>query len=364
MKIKAAVVREKAGPFRIEELDLDEPREDEVLVRVVGCGICHTDLVARDQYQPAPLPAVFGHEGSGVVEKTGSRVTKVKPGDHVVLSYLSCGVCALCKQGLPTYCSDFLGCNFSAARSDGTPTMHKNGEVIHGVFFGQSSFATYALATERNVAKVRKDVPLEVLGPLGCGVQTGAGGVINALRPRAGSSIAIFGTGSVGVSAILGAVVCGCTPIIAVDINPERLRLAREFGATFAIDSDKTDPVEEILKITGTGVEYSLECVGIPKVLRQAVDALGRAGLCGLIGVAPMGSEVSLDMHSILNGRTVRGIVEGDSIPDIFIPQLIELYRQGRYPFDRMIKFYPLDQINRAVEDTEKGRVLKAVVRP
>jgi aryl-alcohol dehydrogenase len=364
MKIKAAVVREKSGPFRIEEVELDEPREDEVLVRVVGCGICHTDLVARDQQQPAPLPAVFGHEGSGVVEKVGARVKKVQPGDHVVLSYLSCGVCASCKKGAPTYCLDFLRSNFAAARGDGSPTMRKNEEAIHGHFFGQSSFATHALAMERNVVKVCRDVPLEILGPLGCGFQTGAGGVINALRPKAGSSIAVFGAGSVGMSAILGAVVCGCTPIIAVDVNPDRLKIAQGFGATHTINPDKANPVEEIQKITGTGVESSLECVGISKVLRQAVDALTPTGVCGLIGVAPVGTNVSLDMHSILNGRTVRGIVEGDSIPDIFIPQLTELYKQGRYPFDRMIKFYPLDQINQAAEDSEKGKVLKAVLRP
>ncbi len=364
MKIKAAVVREKSGPFRIEDIELDEPREDEVLVRMVGCGICHTDIVARDQNQPAPLPAVFGHEGSGVVEKVGARVSKVKPGDHVVLSYVSCGVCPACKKGTPTYCSDFLKVNFSAERADGSRTMHKNGETIHGVFFGQSSFATYALAFERNVVKVDKEVPLEILGPLGCGFQTGAGGVINALKPKAGSSIAVFGAGSVGMSAILAAIVTGCTPIIAVDVKPERLKIARNFGATHTINPEKTDPVAEIQSITGAGVNYSLECVGHANVLRPALESLATTGVCGLIGVAPVTMEVSFNMHSILNGRTVRGIVEGDSIPDIFIPQLVELYKQGRYPFDRMIQFYPLDQINQAVEDSEKGKVLKAVVRP
>jgi aryl-alcohol dehydrogenase len=364
MKIKAAVVREKSGPFKIEEIELDEPRDDEVLVHIVGSGICHTDLVGRDQYLPIPLPAVFGHEGSGVVEKVGARITKVKPGDHVVMSYLSCGTCFPCNNGAVSYCMNFFKCNFNGARTDGTPTMRKNGETIHGSFFSQSSFATYALAKERNVVKVRKDVPLEILGPLGCGIQTGAGGVIISLHPRAGSSIAVFGAGSVGQSAILGAVVCGCTTIVAVDINAERLKMAREFGATHTINANKTDPVQEIQKITGAGVEYSLECAGNAKVFRQAVDSLARIGVCGLIGVAPSGTEVSLDMEVILNGRTVRGIVEGDSVPDIFIPRLIELYKQGRFPFDRMINFYPFDQINKAVEDSEKGKVLKPVLRP
>lgn len=362
MKISAAVVREKSGPFLIEEIDLDEPRADEVLVRVVACGLCHTDLVARDQYLPVSFPGVFGHEGAGIVERVGGRVTKVQPGDHVAMSYSSCGVCPACKRGVPTHCSGFVPSNFFGTRPDGSTTMRSGGQAIHGSFFGQSTFASHALATERNVVKARTDVPLEMLGPLGCGIQTGAGGVINSLKARPGSSIAVFGAGSVGVSAIMAAVVCGCTTVIAVDINDGRLGAALRFGATHTVNGSETDPVEEIRKITG-GVDYSLECTGIPKVFRQAVDSLVIGGVCGLIGAAPLGTEVSLDMQCILNGRTVLGIVEGDSIPDIFIPQLIDLYRQGRFPFDKMITFYPFDQINQAAEDSERGEALKAVLR-
>jgi aryl-alcohol dehydrogenase len=363
MNIKAAVVREKAGPFKIENIELDEPRGDEVLVRIVASGLCHTDLVARDQYLPIPLPGVFGHEGSGIVEKVGTGVTKVRPGDHVVMSYLSCGTCVSCKEGTPSLCLDFLPSNFAGSRPDGSTTMKKNGEPIHASFFGQSSFASYALAVERNVVKVRNDVPLEILGPLGCGVQTGAGGVINSLHPPVGSSIAVFGVGSVGLSAVMAAYVSGCTTIIAVDIMADRLRMAREFGATHLIDPGTEDPVAEIRKITGGGVKYSLECTGIPQVFRQSVDALTMGGVCGLIGVAPAGVEVSLDMQNILNGRSIRGIVEGDSNADIFIPQLVELHMQGRFPFDRMITFYPFGRINEAAEDSEKGKTIKAVLR-
>jgi len=363
MKIKAAVVREKSGPFRIEEIDLDEPRNDEVLVRMVASGLCHTDLVARDQYLPVPLPAVLGHEGSGVVEKVGAGVKKVEPGDHVVMSYVSCGACQACKQGVPTHCPDFFPLNFNCTRADGSLTMRKGGEPIHGCLFGQSSFGTYALAMERNVVKVRKDVPLENLGPLGCGIQTGAGGVMNSLKVRPASSIAIFGSGSVGMSAIMAAVVSGCTTIIAVDINEERLKTARDVGATHTLHSGQSDPVREIREITGVGVDYSLECTGIPAVFRQAVDSIKIGGACGLIGAAPAGAEVNLDMQGILNGRTILGVVEGDSVPDVFIPQLIELYRQGRFPFDRMMTFYPFEQINAAAEDSEKGRAIKAVLR-
>ncbi|HVN97156.1 MAG TPA: NAD(P)-dependent alcohol dehydrogenase [Syntrophorhabdaceae bacterium] len=364
MKIKAAVVREKSGPFVIEDVELDDPRENEVLVRITGSGLCHTDLVARDQYLPFPLPAVLGHEGSGVVEKIGSRVQKVKAGDHVVLSYLSCGCCSSCLKGLPTYCLNFFPSNFMGSRLDGSATMKKKGKPIHGAFFGQSSFASHAIALERNVVKVKQDVSLDKLGPLGCGVQTGAGGVMNSLKAEAGSSIAIFGMGSVGLSAVLAAVVVGCTTIVAVDFNMTRLALAREFGATHIIDPRNGDPVEEIRTITGGGAKYSLECTGIPDVLSQALDCLTLTGVCGLIGVAPFGSRVSLDCQNILNGRAVRGIVEGDSIPDVFIPTLIDLYTQSRFPFDRMITFYNLDQINQAAEDSEKGKTLKAVLRP
>jgi len=363
MKITAAVVREKSGPFLLEELELDDPRENEVLVRVVACGVCHTDLVCRDQYYPVPLPCVFGHEGSGIVEKVGAKVKKVKPGDHVVASYLACGDCNPCKRGLPGYCHDFYLHNFSGGRGDGSQTMRKGDETIYGSFFGQSTFATYALAQEANTVKVPKDVPLEILGPLGCGIQTGAGGVINALRPTPGSTIAIFGAGAVGLSAVMAAAASGCTTIISVDVNPMRLELARSFGATHTVNGKEVDAVKAIQEITGGGVQYSLECIGVPAVLRQAVDCLTLTGVAGLIGAAPLGAEVKIDMNSILFGRTLRGIIEGDSVPDIFIQQLIDLYKMGRFPFDKLVKFYPFKDINKAVEDSEKGITLKGIVR-
>jgi len=365
MKIKAAVVRKISGPFEIEEIELDEPRDDEVLVRIVGTGVCHTDLGARDGHLPIPPPpSVFGHEGAGVVEKVGKQVTKVKPGNHVVLTWNSCGACTSCKAGKDPYCLNFFPLNFNGARPDGTTTLRKNNQPIHGSFFSQSSFANFALANERNIVKVREDVPLEILGSMGCGVQTGAGAVMNTLQPRAGASIAIFGVGTVGMSAVLGAIVCGCTTIIAVDIHSDRLEMAKKFGATYTVNAGKVDPVEAIREITGGGPEFTLECVGNPKVFRQAVDALPLCGVCGLLGVVAPGTEVALDMDRIMNGRTVKGIIEGDSIPDLFIPRLIELYRQGRFPFDRLITFYPFDEINKAVGDMEKGKVIKPVLRP
>ena len=364
MEIKAAVVFETSGPFRIEQLELCDPNDDEVLVRIVGAGICGTDLGAQHGHLPIPPPpSVFGHEGAGVVERVGARVTKVKPGDHVALAWDYCGTCPSCKQGKELYCLNFFLHNFHGARPDGTTTLKKGDQTIHGSFFYQSSFANFALANERNVVKVPEDVPLEILGPLGCGVMTGAGAVMNSLKPGPGASIAIFGAGPVGMSAVLGADVCGCTTIIAVDVNASRLEMAKELGATHTVNAGEVDPVEAIMDITGGGAEFSLECVGNPKVLRQAVDVLPRLGVCGLLGVVPPGTEVSLDMDLIMNGRTVKGILGGDAIADLFIPKLIELYKQGRFPFDRMITFYPFDEINRAVEDMAKGKVMKPVLR-
>jgi aryl-alcohol dehydrogenase len=363
VEITAAVVREKEQPFEIDRLELGEPGPGEVLVKVAGSGVCHTDLICRDQWYPVPLPAVFGHEGSGIVEKVGEGVTKVAPGDHVGMSYLSCGRCKNCVVGKPPYCLDLYNQNFAGSRPDGTNAISKNGQEIHGHFFAQSSFATHALATERNVVKVRDDVPIELVGPLGCGIQTGAGGVLNSLHPPAGSSIAVFGTGSVGMAAIMAARVAGCTTIIGIDVKPNRLEFARELGATHTVNGAEADAVEEIQKITGGGADFSVETTASPAVFRQAVDCLTLMGVCGLIGAAALGTEATFDMNNILFGRTVRGIIEGDSVPDIFIPRLLELYVQGRFPFDRLVKYYELDQINEAAHDSESGEVFKPILR-
>lgn len=364
--ISAAVVRTQGGRFEIEPLVLEEPRAGEVLVRISGVGVCHTDLVVRDQYFPTPLPAVLGHEGAGVVERVGPGVTKVAPGDHVVLSYASCGQCANCQSGRYGYCPDLYGRNFTGARPDGSqPCCDDHGHPVSSFFFAQSSFADLALATERNVVKIRKDVPIELMGPLGCGIQTGAGAVLNALKAGAGSSIAIFGAGSVGLSAAMAARVAGCTRIIMVDLNKSRLDLALELGATDVVNAGTEDPVAVIQALTGgEGVQYSLECTGLPKVVRQAVDCLRLTGVCGIVGVSPLGTEIALDMNGLMFGRTVRGIIEGDSIPDIFIPQLIELWRQGRFPFDKLVRFYPLADIEDAVHAAESGTVLKPILLP
>lgn len=364
MEIRAAVVRQAGGRFELERLELAGPRDDEVLVKIVGVGICHTDLICRDQLYPVPLPAVLGHEGSGVVQAVGARVKDLAPGDHVVLSFSACGHCDNCLAGMPSRCDAIFDANFSGARLDGSCALGCGAEGISGHFFGQSSFATYAIANQANTVRVSRDVPIELLGPLGCGIQTGAGAVMNALQPTAGASIAVFGCGSVGLAAVMAAAVVGCTGIIAIDPNPARRELATELGATHSIDSSVSDPVQIIQELTGGGADYSLECTGLPSVLHQAVEALSTTGVCGLIGSAPMGTEVTLDMNSIMFGRTIKGVIEGDSVPRLFIPRLVELYRQGRFPLDKLVTFYPLDDIQQAVADSEAGRVVKAVLLP
>ena len=334
-----------------------------MIVRIVGAGVCHTDINSREQYYPVPLPAVLGHEGAGIVERVGEGVTKVAPGDHVVLTFYSCGRCPSCAKQKSSYCDWAYQGNFGGQRTDGSPTMRCGDDVLHGVFFHQSSFAHIALATERIVVKVRKDAPLELLGPLRCGFQTGAGAVLNSLDPPPGSSLAVFGVGSVGLAAVMAAVIAGCAPIIAVDVHPGRLELAAELGATDSIDARSSDPVEAIRNTTGGGVAYSLETSGKPAVLRQAVDCLRPLGVCGLIGGAPMGTEVSLDMNTLLFGRTVRGIIQGDSVPDIFIPRLVDALMDGRFPLEKLISFYDFADINRAMADAEAGRAIKPILR-
>jgi aryl-alcohol dehydrogenase len=359
------VTEAKGAPFEIEELELGELRADEVLVKVAASGICHTDLIVRDQWYPVPLPAVLGHEGAGVVEAVGSAVTKVGPGDHVAMSFRSCGQCPKCHAGRPSKCHDFFGLNFAAARPDGSTSLSRSGQMVHSHFFGQSSFATYSVATERNVVRLDPSVPLDVVAPLGCGIQTGAGAVLNTFRPSAGASIAVFGTGTVGLSAIMAARVAGCTTIVGVDVQPSRLELASELGATHVVNSSERDPAETVKEATGgVGADFSIDATGLPEVLQQAVYSTGPGGACGLIGAPQLGTEVSLDMNEILTkGRTLRGIVEGDSVPDVFLPVLIDLWQQGRFPVDRIMTHYDFADIDQAARDAEDGAVVKPVLR-
>jgi aryl-alcohol dehydrogenase len=362
MEITAAVTKVKGGDFVLEKVQLDAPQSNEVLIKIVATGMCHTDMAARDELLGTPLPVILGHEGAGIVEKIGERVTKVKPGDHVVLTFGFCGKCPNCLRGRPAYCYNFMQLNFSGSRADGSHSHHKSGENLHDNFFSQSSFGTYAIAPENNVIKVPNDAPLELLGPLGCGIQTGAGAVINSLHPEAGSSIAVFGTGAVGLSAIMAAKVVGCATIIAIDINEERLKFAKELGATHSINSKSEDVITRIKAITTDGLNYGFDTTGRADVITNGINSLLSNGIMGIVGVAAKPLEIDMN-YFVGKGLQLRGIVEGDSVPDIFIPNLVRLYQQGKFPFDKLIKVYPFEQINQAAIDSEKGTTVKPVIK-
>ena len=364
MEVTAAIVREEKGKFEIEKLKLAEPSDDQILVKITATGLCHTDLICRDQFYPVPLPMVFGHEGAGIVERVGKSVKKVVPGDHVVLTFYTCGRCEACMTGVPTSCANSFVPNFMGKSVEGTVTLHDaGGQDVGGSFFGQSSFANYALAYERNTVKVDRDVPLEILGPLGCGIQTGAGAVLNALNPAAGTAIAIFGAGAVGLSAVMAAVIAGCTTIIAIDVKENRLALAKELGATHVINANESDPVAAIADIIPGGTPFALETSGIPAVLSQAISCTNVDSEIGIVGAPPMGATVAVDINFMLFNRKLRGIVEGEAVSDVFIPRLIALYKQGRFPFDKLIRMYNFDEINEAAHDSETGVTLKPVLR-
>ena len=364
MTITAAVVEAAGGPFRLQELEIEAPRAGEVLVEMVASGLCHTDLLVRDGGFPTPLPVVLGHEGAGVVEAVGPGVEACAPGDHVALSFDSCGGCDRCAGGRPFHCEGFFGRNFGAARPDGSAALARGGEAVHSHLFGQSSFATRAVVLERSVVKIPDDVPLELVAPFGCGIQTGAGSVMNVLLPRPGDSILVTGAGGVGLSAVMAAAVMGCGTIIATDLHPSRLELARELGATHVIDAGRTDIAEEVAAITDGGVDFALEASGAVAALRAAVDALAPGGgVCGVVGAPPIGTEVSLDVNVLIGqARTTKGIAEGESVPSAFIPRLIELWRSGRFPVDRMIRTYSLDDINQAAEHAEQGATITVLL--
>ena len=365
MQMMAAVVRPGATTFSYEAVELDAPRADEIRVRIVGVGFCHTDLVFCQTSSIAP-PVVLGHEGSGIVEEVGGLVTKVKPGDRVAITFRSCGSCDRCCTGDAAYCRTMPALNYAGCRSDGSMAIHDGAGDIASNFFGQSSFATHALTYERNVVKVPDDVPLALMGPLGCGIQTGAGGVMRALAARAASSILILGAGSVGLAAVMGAKIQGCSTIIVLEPHEARRRMAVEFGATHTLDPKSTpDLGAAVRKIVPPGVDYAFDTTGGPAVLAAAMAALGSKAVFGIVGVPPAGTPVPGDLISVITfGYTIKGIIEGDSDPDSFIPELIRHYQAGRLPFDRLIKTYPLSKINEAILDQHEGRCIKAVLIP
>ena len=362
--ITAAVVRQAGGPFKLEPATLRGPGSDEVIVEVKATGMCHADIVVRDQHLPVPLPLVLGHEGAGVVVEKGSDVRNLDIGDHVVLSYAYCGQCRPCSSGHPPYCEHTFPLNFGGAARNGTHALSDStGDGLHDHFFGQSSFATHAVCNQRNAVRVRKDVRLESLGPLGCGVQTGAGAVMNSLNVRPRSSFAVYGAGAVGLSALLAAKVRGASTLIAVDIVDERLKMARELGATHVIDGRAEGAVNLIKDASHGGVEFILDTSGVPTVIEQAIAALAPMGRLGLVTGFP-GTKAAFDINYIFQGgRVIQGIVQGDSLPHEFIPYLINLYASGDFPFDKLVRYYEFADINQAAADSLSGKTVKPVIR-
>lgn len=362
---RAAVQRERHQAPVIETVTLDDPRADEVLVRIVATGICHTDMVMRDQLVPTPFPAILGHEGAGVVERVGAAVTGLELGDHVVLSYASCGGCPSCGEAAPAYCHQWFPLNFMGMRADGSSGItDASGAPVHGHIFGQSSFATHALVNARNAIKVGKDYPLERLGPLGCGIMTGAGTVLNALKVRAGASLAVVGTGAVGLAAVLAGRIAEAGVIVAVDPNAERTALAQELGATHGA-APHPDGLLMIAEDAGlaAGFDYIVDTTGIAAVASDAVRALAPRGELAVVGAYPPGADIVADGTLILSGgRVIRGVVEGGADPQVFIPQLLEYWRQGRFPFDRLTQFFSFTEIAAAIAASEEGRVVKPIV--
>jgi aryl-alcohol dehydrogenase len=365
MQIRAALTTQPGVPS-LATLEMDDPRAEEVLVRIVATGICHTDLKSASAASPVPRPVVLGHEGAGIVERIGSAVTAVVPGDHVVLSFAYCGACTACRDSEPAYCTHQWKLNFGCTREEGA-YLRCDGVDVHGDFFGQSSFATYAIAHQRHVVKVRPDAPLEKLGPLGCGVQTGAGAVLNEFRIRPGQSLAVFGVGTLGLSAVMAARLSGAHPIIAIDRHAHRLALARELGADLIFASSEAPLAPAIRDATrrrdGTeGVDYALDTTGVPEVMLTAIDVLAPRGTVGYVTSPWTGEPLAVPMRNMLLGRKLRGIIEGNSNPGAFIPLLVDLYMEGRFPFDRLLRFYQFDDIAQAFHDAESGDAIKPIL--
>lgn len=364
MRVQAAVATGAGQPFLLQTLELDEPRDDEVLVRIVGVGVCHTDLVFREAGMIA-TPAVFGHEGSGIVEKIGAGITRFAPGDRVAITFRSCGACVRCGCGDAAYCLTMPMLNYAGMRTDGTKAFRADdGEPVGSNFFGQSSFATHALTYERNLVKIPDDLPLELMGPLGCGVQTGAGGIMRSLACEPGSSVLITGGGPVGLSAVMGAKIRKCATIILVEPHARRRELALEFGATHVIDPATTpDLAAAVRAILPDGVNYGFDTTGLPQIHTGIMGALAPKGTVGLVGVAAPEQKLPGDVNTLMTyGHTIKGIIEGDSDPEVFLPELLQHYRNGDLPFDRMIKTWPFSQINEAIAAQHMGECIKVVL--
>ncbi|KAF5007535.1 hypothetical protein FDECE_6126 [Fusarium decemcellulare] len=364
---KALVLNEINGPFSIGQVRVDKIRDDEALIEIHATGLCHTDLSCANGTLPASAPAVLGHEGGGVVKEVGSAIKDLTPGDKVLLSFSHCSTCEQCVSGHPAYCYSFVPLNFGGGRPDGTKTFSfggDDGKAVHSSFFGQSSFARHTIAHRSSIVKVPADTDLALFAPLGCGLQTGAGAILNTLDVQEGKTVAVFGVGSVGMSALMAAKMRGAKEIIAIDLQQSRLDLAKKLGATKTILGDDPELISKIQQISPpNGVHYAVDCTGVPAVIEKMVDCLGTRGKAATVGAPTPGKRAGIDVFAqLINGRQYVGCCEGDSIPAKIIPFLMDQHAKGNYPIEDIIKFYDMNDFEQAIKDTKNGTALKAVL--
>lgn len=357
--MKAAVLREINKPLEIEDIQHGDPGPREVLVRTLAAGICHSDLHFQNGSYPYPLPAVLGHESAGVVEAVGSDVTYVKPGDHVITCLSAfCGHCEYCLTGHMSLCEEP-----ELRRAKDQPQRLTKGEENIWQFLNLSSFAEMMLVHEHTIAKVSDDMPMAQAALIGCGVTTGVGAVIHTAGVEPGSSVVVIGCGGVGLSAINGAAIVGAARIIAVDVVPSKLELARKFGATDVINAGEVDPIEAVRELTGGGVHYSFEAIGLKQTAEQSFKMLARGGTATIIGMIPMGVNIELHGPEFLQERTIQGSNMGSNRFRVDMPRFVDFYLQGRLHLDDLIsQRIKLEDVNEGLAALETGEVARSVI--
>ncbi|KAI9051834.1 hypothetical protein LZ554_004096 [Drepanopeziza brunnea f. sp. 'monogermtubi'] len=366
----ALVVQEPGAAWTYQQISIeDNLRDDEVLVEIKATGVCHTDLnFAAEKTMPGLFPGVFGHEGGGVVVKTGQKVTSTSPGDHVILAFACCGDCKHCNSNASSYCYDFERANFGVGRADGSKAYSgADGSRINSHFFGQSSFSKFAIVVATCVVKVDPSLPLEDLAPLSCGFLTGAGAMLNVVAPTADDVVCIVGAGAVGLAALMALKMCPTPPrkVIAVDIVPERLQLAKKYGATVLINSREVKDLKTALldATDGEGVDGTIDTTGRAPLVGELLKATAKKGKVIQVGLGQLDAEVSANiLETITSGRQYIGCANGNCLPQDFVPKLIEAWQNGNFPFTDLAVKYPARDMDLAAKDVLSGKVVKAVL--
>jgi Zn-dependent alcohol dehydrogenase len=332
---------------------------------MVAAGTCHSDLHFLNGDIPVAMPVVMGHEGAGIVEKVGPGVTTLKPGDHVVLMVaFSCGKCSYCVEGRPTLCVENLPIQIMGSLPGGGIRLHKGGQELHHLF-GLACFAEYAVVHERSVVRIREDAPLEVACLLGCGTSTGIGAVLNTAGVRAGQSVAVYGCGGVGLSAIMAAKLAGAGLIIAVDTLGPKLEMAKALGADYAINASEENPQQKAMELTsGRGLDHAVPCVGNAEVIMQAFGSIRSGGKCVVVGLPPIGVNLSIAPYELLQAKVLTGTTQGDVTASVDIPRYVDLFMNGKLPLDKLItKSCRLDEVNEAYASLQRGETIRTVIR-